>query len=192
MKKLLVILTGLLGISVASISSLIQNQQKNILTSQLVVEPKEYNIKPIRISQFTKPDEWFYFAFDNINLTSELQIKTIADLHNYNAITIPEFSVGYFGKNFKEVRDDSWSANHNLGSETWYRSFEQVNDGVSMILERAATIWISETGDLMMRLAYHASLSISFPLGNPNDPKTRFEVQGGIILFKSGSVIKFS
>ncbi|MDQ7983122.1 MAG: hypothetical protein REH79_02745 [Spiroplasma sp.] len=170
MKKLFILLTGLLSIT----SLPILNQEQKIMAEQ-----KQWSTEAIVVKEYVKAKEWLYFAIDNINLSS-IGINSINDLHTYKVIEIPQLLVRF--NSYKDIDGDFWTTKHNLGSEDWFRLYWQVVDGVTMILERAATIWYSESGDLMLRLAYHASIAIAFSTG---------VVQGSVLTFKSGSVVKF-
>lgn len=182
MKKLLVVLTGLIGISTSSVPVFNSNQTK--VNNQNYISPlalaQEWKTDAVVIKEDIKANQWLYFAIDNINLSS-LGIDTIEKLHDYNNIEIPNFFVRFFGKSYVDINGDLWSAKHNIGSESWSRVFWKVADDVTMNLERASTIWINDSNQLMMRLAYHASISVAWPT----------ETIGGVVTFKSGSLVKF-
>lgn len=178
MTKFLVALTGLVGISAISAPILSQNQQK-IASNQQFANPVEWNINNSTLSKYVEANDWLYFAIDNINLSS-IGINSINALHAYSKIELPGIQVKY--NDYTALSGNWWRTSLNLGSEDWYRMFKNKISWTTMTLESAATLWYSNSGDLMMRLAYHASILTYIP------PRV---VEGGTISFTSGSVVKF-
>lgn len=178
MTKFLIAMTGLLGISSVSAPILSQNHQK-VDVNQQFAAPKQWNITNSTINKNMDANEWLYFAIDNINLSS-MGISSINVLHTYNTIEIPGLKVKY--DNYTALTGDTWIAKRNLGTEDWYRMFKKTNAWTTMTLESSPTVWYNNSGDLMMRLAYHASILTYIP------PRV---VEGGTISFESGSVVKF-
>lgn len=178
MTKFLIALTGLTSISAVSVPILSQNHHKIVNTQQLMMT-KEWKINNSTVSQYMDANAWLYFAIDNINL-SAMGINTISALHNYNTIEVPGLNVKF--DDYTALSGDSWKTNRNLGSEDWYRMFKKTVGFTTMTLESATTLWYSNSGDLMMRLAYHGSMLSYIP------PRV---AEGGKISFISGSVVKF-
>lgn len=173
MTKFLVALTGLLGFSTAVLPL---TQQTN---SQQTTYSNDWNFQPTTVSKNVDANEWFYFSINNINLSS-MGITNIDQLHSYSKIEIPGLKVKY--DDTVALSGDGWKTSRNIGSEDWYRMFTKTSGWTTMYLESASTIWYSNSGDLMMRLAYHASMVTYIP------PRV---VMGGTITFESGSVVKF-
>ncbi len=123
--------------------------------------------------------ENIYVAIDNINLTS-IGIRTIDQLHQYNVIEVPDLIVQYRWNDLLTIHGDSWlPQNRNLGSEDWYHQFSQWMGKRVVDLYTAATLWIDQSGNLMMRLAYEAT-SGSF-----------WEPGPGRVAIDTGTVVKF-
>ncbi|MCL8210499.1 hypothetical protein LT336_00230 [Spiroplasma sp. JKS002671] len=179
MKRFLIALTGLVGISAVSVAPIVSQNHQKVDTIQQFATAKEWNINNAIVKQYVDANGWLYFAIDNINLSS-IGINSINALHIYNTIEIPGIKVKF--DDYTALTGDSWKANRNLGSEDWYRMFKKTVGWTTMTLESAASIWYSNSGDLMMRLAYHGSILNYIP------PRV---TDGGTIAFESGSVVKF-
>ncbi|MDQ7983126.1 MAG: hypothetical protein REH79_02765 [Spiroplasma sp.] len=190
MKKLLVSLTGLVSISVGSTTPILNQIQTKVNINQQLFEPKEWPIENRTISkECSNIEDWRYFAIDNINLSS-LGIHSIGDLDQYNAIGVPGIEIKFSnnaGDHHVGLSSDLWNAKYRtITSEQWSRIFwKQVKYGFYIALERATTMWYSESGDLMLRLAYHALSYTAFGSGRGN------VFFPGTITFTSGSVVSF-
>lgn len=177
MTKFLVALTGLVALSTATIPLAQQADKTDV---QQETYSNDWNFQSTSVSKNVGANEWLYFAVDNINLSS-MGISSINQLHSYSRIEIPGLVLKFDDRVVQS--GDTWgTSNRNIGSEDWYRMFKKTSDWTTMYLESAATLWYSNSGSLMMRLAYHASMVTYIP------PSV---TMGGNISFESGSVVKF-
>ncbi|MDQ7983125.1 MAG: hypothetical protein REH79_02760 [Spiroplasma sp.] len=191
MKKLLTSLTGLIAISVGSTTPILnQIQQKDNIKQQLAA-PKEWHINNFTNSKKSLNDtDWKYFAIDNINLSS-LGILSVSDLNQYNIIDISGIEIKFSndqGYDYHDYANGRWSPKHlSLTSQPWTRDFSRnLEYGFYIALERAATMWHNNDGDLMLRLAYHA-IACTFT-GALYGGAT---YAPGTISFTTGSVVRF-
>lgn len=175
MTKFLFALMGLVSLSTTAIPLIQQNEKEDMKQE---VYSKDWNFQPVTVSKNVDANQWFYFSIDNINLSS-MGITSIDQLHSYSKIEIPDLKVKYDDN--VALSGDGWKTSRNIGSEDWYRMFTKTSGWTTMYLESASTIWYSNSGDLMMRLAYNASMVTYIP------PRI---VTGGTITFESGSVVK--
>lgn len=189
MKKLLTTLglTSLASVTIANIatSTITSGQKLNDSTTIATVQNKQ-QVLPVEWhfpNQSVHTDIWFgqyiYVAIDNINLTS-MGIKTINQLHQYHTIEVPDLLVQYRWNGLLEIHGDSWlPQKRNLGSEDWYCQFSEWMEWRVVNLYTAATLWIDQSGNLMMRLAYKA------------ESGSYWEQGPGRVAVDTGTVVKF-
>ncbi|MDQ7983124.1 MAG: hypothetical protein REH79_02755 [Spiroplasma sp.] len=181
MKKLLASLTGLIAISVGSTTPILNQIQQKDNIKQQIAPLREWRFNRSIIAAVVGPNHWKYFAIDNINLSS-LGINNLNDLHQYNTIEIPGLLIKFDG--YLGLIGDTWQAKkRSLSSEDWSNMFtKSIDDKTIIKLETAATVWHSNSGDLMLRLAYQASIAVHV---------RGHLLKGGVITFDSGPLVRF-
>lgn len=190
MKKLLFTagLTSLASVTIANIatSTISSAQKTNIALTTSVTQNKqavkavEWHFENQSVHKEIFASEYIYVAIDNINLTS-MGISTINQLHQYKVIEVPDLLVQYRWNDLLTIHGDSWvPSNRNLGSENWYHQFSQWMGQRVADLYTAATLWINQSGNLMMRLAYKVEFGSFWEQGPAR------------VAIDTGTVVRFS